>query len=253
MRSISILIPSYNAEKTLRSVIERIPASLWDSIAHLYLINDGSNDRTGSVITELTKENKICIPLQHPINYGYGAAVKNGLHCCRSDGCDYAVCLHADGQYPPELIERGIHKMEVDKIDLLQGSRIASGTALSGGMPFYKYLCGQMLTKIENMVFKLTLTDYHSGFLMYDRPILNALTTDRLSNSFDFDLEMIASARASGFVIGEMPIPTRYAGEKSYLHPVKYGIQVLQVLFRYTMGKYNGVLNPQQKNLRHAS
>jgi hypothetical protein len=128
--------------------------------------------------------------------------------------------------------------MEKTGLDLLQGSRIASGTALSGGMPLYKYIAGRILSALENRIFGLALTDYHSGFLVYGRRIFTTVKFEGLSSSFDFDLEMIASARAAGLAIGEIPIPTRYADEKSYLNPVAYGFRVLGVIVRFLLGRY---------------
>jgi hypothetical protein len=129
--------------------------------------------------------------------------------------------------------------MEAKALDLLQGSRLASGTALAGGMPLYKFLAGKALTRIENGAFGLRMSDYHSGFIMYSSRCLAALPFDGLSNSFDFDLEAIASARAKGLSVGELPIPTRYAGERSYLNPVEYGLRVLRVVARYKTGYYH--------------
>jgi hypothetical protein len=124
-------------------------------------------------------------------------------------------------------------------IDLMQGSRIASGTALSGGMPLYKYVAGRFLTALENAAFGLRLSDYHSGFLVYSRRCLETLPFSRLRGSFDFDLEAIAAARARGLAIGELPIPTRYAGEVSYLNPITYGCRVLWVLAKFLAGYYH--------------
>ncbi|MBN1306465.1 MAG: glycosyltransferase family 2 protein [Chitinispirillaceae bacterium] len=238
---ISIFIPAYNAETTVTGVIDRFPQRLWESVNTVYLINDGSRDRTGWVIDEIARREPRCRAVQQMHNRGYGESVKQGLALCRADGCAYAVCLHADGQYPPESIGEFVAVMEEKQIDVLQGSRIASGTAFSGGMPHYKYIAGRLLTVIENRVFGLSMTDYHSGFLVYGRRLLDALRFDRLSGGFDFDLEVIASARTAGLVVGELPIPTRYAGEKSYLNPVAYGLRVLGVLIRYRAGRYRDV------------
>ncbi|MBN1576996.1 MAG: glycosyltransferase family 2 protein [Chitinispirillaceae bacterium] len=238
---VSIFIPAYNAETTITGVVDRIPRQLWDSVNAVYLINDGSRDRTGWVIDEIAVKEPRCRAVQQMHNRGYGESVKQGLALCRVDGCAYAACLHADGQYPPESIGEFVAVMEAENIDLLQGSRIASGTALSGGMPRYKYTAGKLLTAVENLVFRLSMTDYHSGFLVYSRRMLDGIDFKRLSNSFDFDLEVIASARAAGLVVEELPIPTRYAGEKSYLNPVTYGLRVLGVLIRYRAGRYRGV------------
>jgi hypothetical protein len=146
--------------------------------------------------------------------------------------------LHADGQYPPEPVKRFIDDMTARHIDILQGSRIGSGTALSGGMPLYKYVANRILTFFENIVFGLSLTDYHSGMLLYSRKALDTLPFDRLSASFDFDLEVIALGRARGLAIEERQIPTRYAGEISHVNVVTYGLRVLRVMACYAAGRY---------------
>ncbi len=239
--TVSIFIPAYNAEWTIEKVIERIPQNLWDIIGTVYIINDGSTDRTGLVIDEISGRIPRCRAVHQSRNRGYGETVKRGIEFCRRDGCRYAVCLHADGQYPPEVIEKFIMTMEEKGIDLMQGSRIASKTALSGGMPLYKYIAGRILTACENRAFKLSLTDYHSGFLVYSRKTLDSLDFGKLSSSFDFDLEVIASARAAGLTIGELPIPTHYGKEKSYLNPITYGLRVLWVIIGYKLGKYHKI------------
>ena len=236
--SLSIFIPAYNAEKTLQRVISRIPETAWQLVHNVYPINDGSNDTTGELINGISVSNDKCKAIHHRKNAGYGATVKNGLKLCGNDGSDFTLCLHADGQYPPEQIEHFQEVMIRDKMDLLQGSRIASGTALSGGMPRYKLIAGKVLTALENLVFRMHLTDYHSGFIMYRNSMLNKIPFEKLSGSFDIDLEMIASARANGFRVGEQPIPTCYADEKSYLNPIGYGIRVLCVLINYCLGRY---------------
>ena len=115
---------------------------------------------------------------------------------------------------------------------------IASGTALSGGMPLYKFVANAALNRLENFTLGLGMTDYHSGFLLYSRKALRSIPFERLSSYFDFDLEVIASARALGLKVDELAIPTRYAGERSYLNPVRYGLRALRVMARYRMGRY---------------
>ncbi|MFW6255056.1 MAG: glycosyltransferase family 2 protein, partial [Chitinivibrionales bacterium] len=235
---ISIFIPAYNAADHLEGVIRRIPADVWPRILTCWIINDGSRDTTQLVADRLCDKNKKIGLICFEQNRGYGAVIKEGLRLCKRDGCDIAVCLHSDGQYPPEAIPRFARTMENGSYAILQGSRIASGTALSGGMPLYKYIAGRALTFLENMAFGLQMTDYHSGFLIYSRQALDAIPFERLSTSFDFDLEVIASARARGMKVGELPIPTRYAQEISYLNPITYGLRVLRVLVRYLTGHY---------------
>ncbi|HUI90959.1 MAG TPA: glycosyltransferase family 2 protein [Chitinivibrionales bacterium] len=231
-------MPAFNAERHLEGVAARIPRELWNDIAHLWIVNDGSNDGTAAVIEQLSHENPKVRPVHFSWNRGYGKAVREGLSRCKGDACDYAVCLHADGQYPPEAIPGFIGKMAANNIDIMQGSRIAPGTALSGGMPRYKYFAGKTLTFFENIVFGLSLTDYHSGMLCYGRKALETLPFDRLSAGFECDIELIALGRAAGLSIAEMPIPTRYADEVSYLRPVEYGMSVLGVMARYLAGRY---------------
>jgi glycosyltransferase involved in cell wall biosynthesis len=237
--AVSVVIPAYNAASTIRSVIDRIPPRLWRQLRTIWIINDGSTDGTGAAIEALSRRHEAIHPVQWTANRGYGVAVRQGLALCRDDGCDFAACVHADGQYPPEAVPEFVEAMLARGIDLMQGSRIASGTALSGGMPLYKYVAGRVLTAIENAAFGLRLSDYHSGLLVYGRKSLAALPFHRLSRSFDFDLEVIAAARARNLAIGELPIPTRYAGEVSHLQPVIYGCRVLWVLCKYLAGYYN--------------
>jgi len=236
--SVSIIIPAYNAEAHLTGVIDRIPRAVWRSLRTLWIIDDGSTDSTAAVAAFLAKRHEGIHPVHFSANRGYGSAVATGIRLCLDDGCDFAACLHADGQYPPEAIPAFIDAMESQRINLMQGSRIASGTALSGGMPLYKYAAGRLLTALENRCFALRLTDYHSGFIVYDRACLEALPLPRMSRSFAFDLEAIAAARSRGLAVGELPIPTRYADEVSYLKPVRYGMRVLWVVAKFGMGYY---------------
>jgi glycosyltransferase involved in cell wall biosynthesis len=235
---ISLFIPTYNAASTIAEVIARIPGDLSQTVKNIWIINDGSTDTTAKVVDVLSANHACIQQIRLTRNKGYGNAVRIGLSLCRSDGCDFAACVHADGQYPPESVLSFVQAMIEKRIDLMQGSRIASGTALRNGMPLYKYLAGKILTSLENRVFGLCMTDFHSGFLVYSRKALDRLPFNRLSASFDFDLEVIASARAAGMTIAEMPIPTRYAGERSYLNPVTYGLRVLWVLTKYLWGHY---------------
>jgi glycosyltransferase involved in cell wall biosynthesis len=238
MPEISLFIPAYNAENSLPDVLARISLDAWKMIRSVWIINDGSHDETQSVISNLNQKHRQIKCIQFKQNHGYGAAVKAGLLACRDENIDYAVCLHADGQYAPEFIPSFVKSAESGNLDILQGSRIAGGKALQGGMPLYKYYFGKTLNIIENMVFGLRLTDYHSGYLCYSRKALAQVPFMKLSNKFDFDLEVIASARKLGLKIGEIGIPTRYADEVSYLNPITYGLRVLRVLFRYRCGYY---------------
>lgn len=237
-KDIGIVIPAYNASNHIETVVKRIPDSIRDRIDAVWIVNDGSTDDTAEKIERLAQIDRRIQCVQFNANRGYGYAVREGLSRCRESSYDYAAVIHADGQYPPEVLPECVEKMDKEEIDLLQGSRIASGTALSGGMPLYKYVAGKLLTALENLIMKVGLTDYHSGLLVYGKRALTNIPFEKLSGSFDFDLEVIASAHARGLKVREIPIPTRYADEKSFLNPITYGIRVLKVVFRYALGKY---------------
>jgi glycosyltransferase involved in cell wall biosynthesis len=238
--AISIIMPAYNAGTHLEDVFNRIPSDVWRMAANVWAIDDGSTDNTGTVLDTLAAGNPNIRPIHFDRNKGYGAALKKGLSLCQGDGCGIAVCLHADGQYPPEVIPVALEAMKSRSLDILQGSRIASGTALSGGMPIYKFVANRALTFLENRVFGLSMTDYHSGMLLYSRRAIATLPFERFSDSFDFDVEVIASARAKGLAIGEIPIPTHYGAEISHVRSIPYGLRVLNIMRKFATGGYAG-------------
>lgn len=240
MSSCAIFIPAYNAAKTIGSVLERIPQEFWPTVAQVIVINDGSTDDTDSVVRGLAERFPSLRLVTQPTNRGYGAAVRKGLRLCLETGADFVVCLHADGQYPPEKLPEFVPYMAAHGVDVLQGSRHKEGTARAGGMPYYKVLAGRVLTWMENRTFGLRMTDYHSGFMLYSRRAVETIPFDELSTYFDFDLEVIASARARGLVVAELGIPTHYGDEESHLNPIWYGLRCLRVMARYRLGRYAG-------------
>lgn len=243
---VSVFIPAYNAARTVESVIERIPADAWPLIERIFIINDGSADDTRAVADALDAAHEKITAFHFDQNRGYGEVVRQGLKLCMETPATHFVCLHSDGQYPPEKITDFVHHMRDNGIDVLQGSRHKDGTALRGGMPFYKYLAGKILTAMENTVFGLKMTDYHSGYMFYSRRAVRSIPIEELSGYFDFDLCFIASARARRLSIAEKGIPTHYGDEVSYLDPIKYGIRTLIVMGNYLMGRYN----PRPEDLR---
>jgi glycosyltransferase involved in cell wall biosynthesis len=236
--TVCVFVPAYNAEQTLAGVMSRIHKADFARILRVFVIDDGSSDATARCASDLAKLNPKIELFSFPENRGYGAAVRAGIELCKSIDPDFCVCLHADGQYPPETIGSFINFMDKNSVDILQGSRHKDGTALAGNMPLYKYFLGKWLVRLENLVFGLHMTDYHSGFLFYSRRAVSSIPFQRFSSSFDFDLEVIASARARNLNIQELAIPTHYGNEKSYLNPVTYGLRVLGVLVRYAIGVY---------------
>jgi len=234
----AIVIPAYNAGRHIRRVVERLVAAAPAEFSRLIVVNDGSTDDTLSQVDKLRARFPELEVVERVRNGGYGAAMKDGLKRALDGDPDLVACVHADGQYSPERLPALVEELRQRDLDLLQGSRIAGGTALAGGMPLYKYVGNACLNQIENRVLGLGLTDYHSGYLLYGRRALR-VPFQKLSNSFDFDLEMIAMARAHGLCVGEAPIPTHYGDEVSHLSPLDYGLRVLRVLWNYRRGRYD--------------
>jgi glycosyltransferase involved in cell wall biosynthesis len=233
-----VVVPAYNAARHLPAVVTRVLGARLPGLGGIVIVDDGSTDETSSVARELAAASSHVTLIRRARNGGYGAAMKNGLQAARAASATCAASVHADGQYSPEALESLLAVLEGRGLDLLQGSRIAGGQALAGGMPLYKFAGNWFLNKLERRVFALPLTDFHSGYLIYGARALAELPFERLSDSFDFDMEVIASARARGLAVGEAPIPTRYADEVSHLNPLTYGLRVLRVMWRFKRGVY---------------
>ena len=233
-----VVVPACNAARHLPGVVQRIVAAEPPGLAEIVVVDDGSRDRTADVARTLAETTPRLRVIQRPRNGGYGAAMKDGLGAAIAAGAEAAASVHADGQYSPERLGGLLRALADRRLDLLQGSRIAGGGALAGRMPLYKYAGNWAIGKLERRVFGLPLTDFHSGYLVYGRRALGTLPFDRFSDSFDFDIEAIAAARARGLRLGEEPIPTHYGDEISHLHPLTYGLRVLKVMWRYKRGAY---------------
>lgn len=235
---LSVVIPAYNAARHIESVLERVAALVPSGLGRVLVVDDGSRDDTARRVERYRPAGFRLSLLRRPRNGGYGAAMKDGLAAARADAPALVACIHADGQYAPEALPGLMRALSSRGLDLLQGSRIAGGAALAGGMPLYKYVGNALLNRIENRTLSLAMTDYHSGYLVYG-PRALALPFGELSDSFDFDLEVIASARARGLLVGEAPVPTHYGDEVSHLNPLSYGLRVLRVMWNFRRGRYD--------------
>jgi glycosyltransferase involved in cell wall biosynthesis len=234
-----ILMPAYNAASTIEKVFARIPAPARDRISRYVVVNDGSSDDTEAALTRLRTQFPSLVTLTHPVNRGYGAAEKTLLAYALEEGAGVGIVLHSDGQYSPESIPELLRPFDEDTADLVQGSRMLGGSALEGRMPLYKFVANKVLTAIENWAFGLNLAEYHSGYMLYSRKTMASIPFQKLSNSFDFDLEMMVMAHIGKLRIAEIAIPTIYAGEVSHLRPVQYGLRVLSIVGNYKRGKYD--------------
>ncbi len=241
IENVFVIMPAYNAGATIERVFERIPDEARARIKRYIIVNDGSTDDTGAAMARVAEKFPNVDLLTHPRNRGYGGAEKTLLNHALEMGVDVAVLLHSDGQYSPEKIPEMLEPFDDDTADLVQGSRMLGDNAFSA-MPTYKYLSNKALTAVENLGLGMTMAEYHSGYMIYNRRFLEAVAYGRLSDYFDFDLEMIVAAKILGFRIKEIPIPTIYDEEVSYLNPVKYGLKVLDIVRRYRMGYYHRLL-----------
>ena len=238
VKDVFILMPAYNAAATIEKVFERIPDAAKERIRRYVVVNDGSTDGTEAALARLRMRFPGLVILTHTANQGYGAAEKTLLTYAMEQQADVGIVLHSDGQYSPESIPELLRPFDEDTADLVQGSRMLGGGALKGRMPMYKFIANKALTGIENWAFGLKLAEYHSGYMLYSRKTIVSIPFQKLSNSFDFDLEMIVMARIRNLRIAEVAIPTIYAGEVSHLKPVDYGLRVLRIVRDYKLGKY---------------
>lgn len=241
-----IFVPAYNVATTLASVLQKISDNVWKN-SIILVIDDGSVDDTRGVfenfVTTLNGFKKSRLRyMRFEQNAGYGAVVKKGLAEGLRSGAEFVACLHGDGQYPAEQLDEffdylktvnNVDETDERKFALVQGSRhLTRGGAKAGKMPVHKRIGGAFLTFVENLAFYQKLTDRHSGFIVYSSEFLRTLELNKLSVSFDIDLEIISIADSLGYKLAELPIPTRYAGEKSNLNVVTYGLRVLRQVFR---------------------
>jgi len=236
---IEIVMPAYNAAKTIESVFNRIPPGFYNKIDKIIAVNDGSSDNTTNVIEKLSKQYNKLVVLNHEKNKGYGAAQKTGFNKAIEFNADIVILLHSDGQYAPELLPKMIKPIEENNSDVVLGSRFLGGGALKGGMPLYKYLGNRILTKIENIAYGMHISEFHTGYMIYSKKALKTIKFNKLSDTFHFDGEMVMMSGKKKIKIAEIGIPTRYAEEESHLKPIKYGLDVLKIILKEKMGKYD--------------
>jgi glycosyltransferase involved in cell wall biosynthesis len=220
-KRIAVVMPAYNAEKTL----ERTVAELSEVVDIKILVDDSSKDQTAHLSKSLGVQTFI-----HDANYGYG---RNQQTCYRealAAGADIVVMVHPDYQYTPLLVPAMAGMIASGVYDMVLASRILGRGALKGGMPLYKYVFNRMLTAFQNLFLGVKLSEYHTGFRAFSRELLQTLPLLENSDDFVFDNQMIAQAVMFGFEIGEISCPTKYFEEASSINfrrSVKYGLGVL--------------------------
>lgn len=240
-KKIVVFIPAYNTERTIQKTLDAIPRSVVDEII---VVNDGSKDKTA----EIAAKNNVNL-INHPQNRGYGAAQKTGYAAALSTGADVVVMVHSDFQYDPTLVTPMAERVASGAADVCFGSRMhTKGSARKGGMPLWRFVANIGLTLLEDSVFKLGLTEYHTGYRAYGRKLLSQISFEKNSNNYVFDTEMFAEISLGKFKVAEIPIPTRYMADSqspSFYKSVEYGLMTLQVLGRFLLHSWGFKQYPQ--------
>ncbi len=229
---IIVVMPAYNAEKTLRQTYDELPHEYIDEVI---LVDDASHDRTAFVAKELGIHTII-----HETNTGYGGNQKTCYRTALAHDADITVMVHADYQYSPKLVTAMVSMIASGHYDVVLGSRILGDDALRGGMPFYKYIANRFLTLFQNILLGAKLSEYHTGFRAFSRKVLETLPLEENSNDYIFDNEMLAQAHFFGFRIGEISCPTKYFADASSINfsrSVKYGFGVLGTSIKFILQK----------------
>jgi glycosyltransferase involved in cell wall biosynthesis len=231
-KRIAVVLPAYNAEKTLEATVSELPEVIDVKI----LVDDHSSDRTVEIAERLGLQYYV-----HDQNYGYG---RNQQTCYRealAAGADVVIMVHPDYQYTPLLATAMASMVAYDVYDVVLGSRIIGGTALRGGMPIWKYIANRFLTAFENLFLKIKLSEYHTGYRAFSSKVLTRLPLLENSDDFVFDNQVLAQCVHFGFRIGEVSCPTKYFEEASSINfgrSVTYGLGVLRTTLQFALQRW---------------
>lgn len=247
-KRVVVVLPAYNAEKTLRQTVDEIPDEFVDDVI---LVDDASLDGTVGVAHELGLHTLI-----HERNLGYGANQKTCYREALARGADVVAMLHPDYQYSPKLLTAMASLVAIDQYDVVLGSRIVSYGALRGGMPLYKYFSNRFLTLFQNLLLARKLSEYHTGYRAFSKQVVASLPLEENSDDFVFDNQMLSQAIYFGFRIGEVSCPAKYFPEASSIglrRSVTYGLGVLKTSLEYRLSKWNlvhsSIFSPDGKTL----
>lgn len=231
---IAIYIPTYNAGRTLPLVLDRIPQDVKDRVEEIFIVDNASPDNTYLIGIGYKNEKGLhnLSVYKNERNLGYGGSQKVAYRYAIEKGYDVVVMLHGDAQYAPEKISYLLEPFEKGEADMVFGSRMA-GLPLKGGMPLHRFLGNKFLTAVENYVLDWDLSEYHSGFRVFNCTALKRVPFESCSDYYHFDTEILVQFKLKGLRVLERPIPTYYGSERSYVNVWRYGLHVL-----HTMGEY---------------
>jgi glycosyltransferase involved in cell wall biosynthesis len=237
-KKVVVVLPAYNAARTLRRTVDEIPREIVDEVI---LTDDASRDHTSDIALELG-----LITIRHDHNRGYGGNQKTCYMAALARGADIVVMLHPDYQYTPKLVSAMASMIAYGEYDAVLASRILGRGALQGGMPLYKYIANRGLTFIENILIGHKMSEYHSGYRAWSRDLLQRLPLLSCSDDFVFDNQMIVQALYFGFHVGEISCPTKYFKEASSINfqrSVTYGFGVLRTALDLRLKRWH-LANP---------
>jgi len=223
-------MPAYNAARTLRMTYRDLPHDLVDRVI---LVDDGSSDETIAIARELGLTLFV-----HAKNYGYGANQKTCYREALKAGADIVAMVHPDYQYDPTLLPALLRPIAEGRADVTFGSRLLGIDPVKQGMPWWKFVANRALTALENLVFGLRLSEYHTGYRAYSRATLEAVNFEMNSDRFIFDQEIVAQFVALRLAVAEVPVPTRYfpeASSASFWQSSVYGLSILRVLAQFLL------------------
>jgi glycosyltransferase involved in cell wall biosynthesis len=232
-QKIIVVLPAFNAEKTLTDTYNEIP---FDIVDEVILVDDKSQDKTVKKAKDLGIRNIFL----HDQNRGYGANQKTCYDEALKLGAGIVVMLHPDYQYTPTLIPSMVYLIANDIYPVVLGSRILGNGALKGGMPLYKYIFNRILTFIQNILIGAKLSEYHTGFRAYSKEVLESIDYSNNSNDFVFDNQVLAQIHYAGYEIAEITCPTKYTKDSSSINfsrSMKYGLGVLKTSFQFFFQK----------------
>ncbi len=232
-RRVAVVLPAYNAEKTLQRTVDEIPRDIVDDVI---LTDDASRDNTSDLARQLGLH-----VIRHDDNRGYGGNQKTCYEAALSRGADIVVMLHPDYQYTPLLVTAMASMIAYDQYDCVLASRILGNGALRGGMPVYKYISNRFLTLAENLMIGQKLSEYHTGYRAWSRAVLERLPLLSCSDDFVFDNQMLVQTAYFGFRMGEISCPTKYFDDASSINfrrSVVYGVGVLTTGMQFLLKKW---------------
>jgi glycosyltransferase involved in cell wall biosynthesis len=247
-KRIFVVMPAYNAARTLRQTCTELPRDVIDEVL---VVDDHSSDSTVQLARELGLTTFV-----HHQNLGYGRNQKTCYREALRRGADVVVMLHPDYQYSPRLVAAMASPIAYGEYDVVIGSRILGRGALAGGMPPYKYIANRLLTFFQNLLLNYKLSEYHTGYRAFSRDVLQTLPLEENSDDFVFDNEMLTQAIYLGYRLGEVSCPAKYFPEASstnFPRSVRYGLGVVATSLKFRLqkmglGRYR-ILNPRGRKL----